>query len=67
MSWLQRIRQKPHEQKIRLIWLGVAVSIVILTALWIILARFQRQLPKDTTLFDALNQGFKNVKDNYNK
>ncbi len=67
MNWIEKIRQKPQEQKIRLIWITIIVAAVVLLALWIILSRYSRSLPKDTTLFDTLGKGVKDLQDNYKK
>lgn len=67
MTWIEKVRQKSQEQKIRLIWITVIAAAVVLIILWIILARFSRNLPKDTTLFDTIGNGLKNLKDNYKK
>jgi len=67
MSWIERIRTKPQEEKIRIVWTVVIVAAIILLGLWIILAHYSRSLPKDTTLFDTLGRGFKDIRDNYKK
>jgi len=67
MNWIEKVRSKPHEQKVRLIWLIVILSTIVLVILWIILARFNKSVPKDTSLFQTLDQGFQDVKNNYNK
>lgn len=67
MNWIEKIRQKPQEQKIRLIWFTVIASGIILIVLWIILARFDRSLPKDTTLLDTIGKGIQDIKNNYKK
>jgi len=67
MNWIEKIRSKPQEQKIRLIWITIIVAAVVLLVLWIILSRFSRSLPKDTTLFDTFGKGVKDLQDNYKK
>lgn len=67
MNWIEKIRQKPQEQKIRLIWTVVIITAVLLIILWIVLARFQKSLPKDTSLFKAIGKGFQDIKNNYGK
>ena len=67
MDWINKVRNKPQEEKIRIVWIVVIVAAVVLLGLWIILAHYSRSLPKDTTLFDTLGQGFKDIRDNYKK
>ena len=67
MDWINKVRNKPQEEKIRLVWTVVIVAAVVLLGLWIILAHYSRTLSKDTTLFDTLGQGFKDIRDNYRK
>ena len=67
MAWIEKIRSKSQEEKVRIIWVMVIVAAVILVLLWIITARFSRTLPKDTTLFDTLSKGIQDVKNNYRK
>lgn len=67
MNWIDKIRQKPQEQKVRLIWITVIVAAVVLLILWIILDRYSRSLPKDTTLFDTIGKGIQDLKNSYKK
>lgn len=39
MGLLENIRNKPHAEKIRLIWICVGVVVVILVILWILFGR----------------------------
>jgi multidrug resistance efflux pump len=67
MSWIEKIRQKPQEQKIRLIWITVIIAAIILIALWIITARFNKHIKTDSTLWQTLGQGINDIKNNYKK
>jgi hypothetical protein len=67
MSWIEKVRQKPQEQKIRLIWTVVILAAIALIILWIVLGRYSRSLPRDTSIFQTIGKGFKDVKENYNK
>lgn len=67
MDFLKKIQNKPQEQKLRLIWI-VAISIaVLLIIVWVISYRFEKSVPKDTTLFQTLGKGIQDVRDNYKK
>ena len=67
MSWIEKIRNKPQEEKIRIIWGTVIVAAIVLIFLWAALARFSRSLPKDYSLFQTLGKGIEDVKNNYKK
>ncbi len=67
MSWLNKVRNKSREEKIRLIWIIVIVSAVLLLLLWVLTSKIGRHLPKDTTLFQTIGSGIKNIQDNYKK
>lgn len=67
MKLIDDIRNRSQAEKIRLIWTVVISAIVVLIGLWIISARFGRQMPKDTVLFDTIGQGVKDIRDNFKK
>lgn len=67
MSWITNIRQQPHAKKIRLIWIWCGIAAIILIALWAATWHFRKDVPKDTTLFDTINRGITDYKNNYNK
>ena len=67
MSLIEHIRQKSHAQKVRLIWTIVIVSILMLIILWVFTSKISSTVPKDTSLFDTIRQGFHDIKDNYKK
>ena len=39
MQWLENIRNKPHESKVRMIWIAAGVAVAILIALWVLVGR----------------------------
>ena len=67
MGWLEIIQKKSPEAKIRIIWITVAIVGVLLIGIWIVSARTQKNVPKDTTLFNSIGQGINDVKSNYKK
>lgn len=67
MGLIDNIRNKPQEQKIRLIWIILGVVAVVMIVLWIITARFSKAPGRDTTLFDTIGKGIHDVKNNYGK
>ncbi|MBI3232192.1 MAG: hypothetical protein HYZ51_03890 [Candidatus Doudnabacteria bacterium] len=62
MSLLEKIRNKPYEEKIRLIWAICAVTALILAIVWILTSRIKQDLPKDTSLFQTIGSGVKNLR-----
>lgn len=67
MSWIEKIRQKPQKEKIRIIWATILAAVVLLIALWVITGRISKNTPKDTTLFETIGKGVKDIRDNYKK
>jgi len=67
MNFIDNIRRKPQEEKIRIIWITVAIAATIMIMLWFISAKFSKQVGKDTTLFRTIGRGIKDIKDNYGK
>ena len=67
MQWLEKIRNKPHKEKVRLIWIAAIVMVIILVGLWVATAEIRKDVPKDTTLFKAVGQGVNDVIENYGK
>lgn len=67
MPWLQKIQTQPQAVKLKIIW-TVAISVgILLIVVWIISSRFHKNVAGDTTLFKAIGQGLKDVKQNYGK
>jgi hypothetical protein len=66
-TWLDNIRQKPHEKKVRLIWICVAVAVILLFTIWAATWHYRKNVPRDTTLFDTIERGVNDYKQNYNK
>lgn len=62
MSWLEKIRNKPQAEKIRLIWIACAIAAALLIIIWILTSRLKRDLPKDTSLFQTISKAVKNLK-----
>jgi hypothetical protein len=62
MSWLEEVRKRPKEEKIKLIWKITAVAAVILVILWILVGRYNNGAKKDTELFKAIGEGIKDFK-----
>lgn len=60
MNWLDRIRGKSSEQKIRLIWQITIFVGIILVVLWIFLGRYDNGAKKNIDLFKTIGNGIKN-------
>ncbi|MDR3642824.1 MAG: hypothetical protein P4L74_04330 [Candidatus Doudnabacteria bacterium] len=67
MSILNNIRNKSPEQKFRIMWTVAVVIVIVMIAVWVVSAHYYKNVPKDTTLFQSLGKGFKDVRDNYQK
>jgi len=67
MHWLTKIQSLPQEKKIRIMWTVAGTVAIILVLLWILSAKWQKNVSGDQTLFQTLGQGFHNIKENYGK
>ena len=67
MGIIQHVQKKSREEKIRIIWIISIVCLAALVALWVITSKLRGHLPKDTSLFQTVNRGIKDLKDNYKK
>ena len=65
MSIIEKIRNKPHAGKNRIIWITVNNCCSAACCLWVFSANYHKNAVKDTTLFQAFGQGLQNIKDNY--
>lgn len=41
MGLLEKIRNKPHEKKIRLIWIFAGVAVIIMVILWLLVGQMK--------------------------
>jgi len=48
-------------------WTIAGVVAVLLIIVWVLSSRFHKNVAKDTSLFDTISQGLKEVKNNYKK
>jgi hypothetical protein len=62
MSWLEKVRQKSREEKIKLIWQLTAVVAVLLIILWILIGSYSNGSKKNNDLFNTVGNSFKNFK-----
>ncbi len=67
MGIIEKIRNKPHTEKVAIIWIAVIVVAVIMILLWILSAHFAKNAPKDTTLFQTIGKGLHDIQNNYKK
>ncbi len=66
MSWLERIRKKSHDEKVKLIWIICGWTAAVLVIVWIVSAHYAKRLPTDPSLFTTLGQSFHDLKQNFN-
>jgi|GEM_PF-1274517 len=65
MSWLENIKNKPHKEKINLIYIICGTVAVLMIILWIFTSQIGNQKPADTSLFKTLKQGYSDFKDSW--
>ena len=61
MSFLEKIRNKPHAQKVRLIWIVCIIVALVMAVVWVFTSKLGQNMPKDTSLFHAIKDGVKNL------
>jgi Na+/melibiose symporter-like transporter len=67
MSLIQKIQNQPQAVKLRIMWTVSVVVVILLIIVWVISSRFQKNVAKNTTLFQTIGQGIHNIKANYKK
>jgi hypothetical protein len=67
MSLLNNIRNKPQAAKIRIMWIVSIIIVVLLVLVWIVSARFGKNVAKNMSLFQTIGQGIHNIRENYKK
>jgi predicted permease len=67
MSLLTKIQNLPQNKKIALIWIIVVIIAILLIILWVISAKFHKNVPPNNTIFNTIGQGIHNTKVNYGK
>ena len=65
MSWIENIRQKPHEQKVRIIWTVSLIVLVLLVILWVFTSRIGKRNNMDTSVFQTIGRGIHDVGEQY--
>lgn len=65
MTFLEKIQTKSHAEKMRLIWIVVGLTTLVLISLWILTSKISRNSPKDVSLFKTISRGFKDVSKQY--
>ncbi len=65
MGLIEKIRNKPHEHKIRIIWICAGVTAVILIVLWILVGR--AELDPTESLIQNIKQSVGNPKESFPK
>lgn len=67
MPWIEKIRSKPQKEKIKIIWAVAIIITISMLVVWIISARMTKKVAGDTTLFQTIGRGIKDLKNNFNK
>lgn len=62
MKWVEKIRNKPKEERIRIIWIFVIVGAALLIALWIATWGYKKSAPQDTTFFDTAAKSYEDLR-----
>jgi hypothetical protein len=63
-STLEKIRNKTHQEKMRLIWIITSVIVVALVIVWIIVGQVPRP-NGDTGIMGVISRGWQDVKNHY--
>lgn len=67
MTWMEKLQAKPRAAKIKIIW-GVCISVaVLLIVVWVVGERYRKKVAPDTTLFQTIGRGVKDVGNNFGK
>ena len=48
-------------------WIATSIAAVLLITVWIISAKYYKNIPKDKALFETIGKGIKDVRENYKK
>ena len=67
MSLLEKIQNKPQAVKMKIMWTVAVIVVILMVIVWVISAHFQKNVSKDTSLFQTIGQGIHNIKANYKK
>jgi hypothetical protein len=65
MSLLTSLRNKSRHEKARIVWIACGVVTVILFVLWGLLGGINRDNSKDTSLFQIIGRGMRDLRENY--
>jgi hypothetical protein len=64
MSWLDQIRSAPHEKKVRLIWICIAVAVILLVIAWILSSQLQGDHSARINVFKNFGENIRSAKSN---
>ncbi len=67
MSLLETIRNKPHNQKVRLVWILTLAAVGVLIFVWVITSQIGKRSQKDLSLFKTIGRGLNDFKNNFRK
>jgi len=62
MQWLEKLRAKPKQEKIRLLWITTIIAAVLLIGIWILIGNYNNGAPKNLELFKTIENSIKNFK-----
>ncbi|TSC65688.1 MAG: hypothetical protein G01um101477_378 [Candidatus Doudnabacteria bacterium Gr01-1014_77] len=62
MEWLEKLRAKPKEEKIWLLWITTIIAAVVLIGTWILIGNYNNGADKNLDLFKTIETGIKNFK-----
>ncbi len=62
MQWLEKLRAKPKEKKVQLLWLTTVVAAIVLIGAWILIGNYDSGSPKNLELFKTIQNSIKNFK-----
>ncbi len=62
MNLIEKIRQKPQNEKVKLIWIVSGIVVLLMIGVWVFTSNIGKQMPKDTSLFKTIKSSIKNLK-----
>jgi Na+/melibiose symporter-like transporter len=67
MGLIQKIQSQPQAAKIRIMWVVSIIVAIFLILVWVVSARFGKNVAKNMSLFQTIGQGIHNIKQSYKK
>lgn len=63
MSWIKKLQAKPYGEKIRIIWIAMLVTGIIILGIWLLTLKFRKMEQIDGSKFAPLKESFNQLKE----